>query len=235
MRWLLVATTACLVVAACTLPSADEFAAGNADDGDAAGAPVAPPGNVPTDGGITPGIVDGGADASTTDATTTATDLLEGTGTFERASSCVTAGAILATFTEALGNDGNVVHGGTRSCRLCREETEGAFSIEHAFAARTGGAPRATYRAEAWVRKTPSGVPAVATLTLRTYQFFPFDDDVSQTKASSPVVVADDWQRLSVDLVVTQTNSKIEASVSFEAPRAAGTCALLDDVVLYRL
>lgn len=235
MRWLVAATTGCLVVAACSLPSADEFASGTTGDGGVLpGETGATPG--PTnDGGDPPGIVDGVVDASADATTATPTDLLAGAGTFERASGCVTPGAILATFTEARGNDGSVFHGGARSCKLCRDGSEGTFSIEHAFAPRGIGVTRATYRAEAWVKKVPGGAPAIAMLSLRTYQLFPFDDDVNQRKDSSPMIIADDWQRLTIDLPVTQSASRIEASVSFEAPKATGVCATVDDVIVYKV
>lgn len=235
MRWLVAATTGCLVVAACTLPSADEFASGTAGDGGVLPGEAGAAPDPANDGGAPPGIVDGFVDASADATPAAATDLLDGAGTFERAAACVTPGAILATFTEALGADGSVFHGGARSCKLCRDGSEGTFSIEHAFAPRGSGVTRATYRAEAWVKKVPGGAPAIAMLSLRTYQFFPFDDDVSQRKDSSPTIIADDWQRLTIDLPVTQSTSRIEASVSFEAPRASGTCATVDDVIVYRL
>lgn len=238
MRWLVATLTACLAIAACALPSADEFASGRVGDGGVlaieAGAPV--PGLAADGGDAPPGVVDGVLDAGT-DAMTPLppTDLLAGAGTFERASGCVSQGSILATFTEALGSDGSVFHGGARSCKLCRDGSEGTFSIEHGYPTRASGVPKGTYRAEAWVKKVPGGAAPVAMLSLRTYQFFPFDDDVSQRKDSSPTIIADDWQRLTIDLVVTQASSKIEASVSFEAPRAAGVCGTIDDVVIYEV
>lgn len=238
MRWLVATLTACLAIAACALPSADEFASGRVGDGgvlaNEAGAPV--PGLAADGGDAPPGVVDGVLEAGT-DATTPLppTDLLAGAGTFERASGCVSQDSILATFTEAVGSDGSVFHGGARSCKLCRDGSEGSFSIEHAHPTRGNGVPKGTYRAEAWVRKAPGGAAPVALLSLRTYRFFPFDDDVSQREDSSPSILSDDWQRLTIDLVVTQANSRIEASVSFEAPKAPGVCGTTDDIVVYKI
>jgi hypothetical protein len=172
--------------------------------------------------------IDAGVDAdldARVDAEVDAGPNLFPLGTFER------GGCGGATYLSTLTDD-PTAHSGTHACRVC---SDGTPPDVYSFDATLDNAPvvGATYHAEVWVRSAP-GATAPASgveINLRTYNNPPFDQ--IQDDSSGHVPVGTSWTMLSVDLDVTTTAQRLDFFV--DSNLQAGTCFLMDDLVVQRV
>lgn len=222
------------VVAACALPTRDEYASGSRKD------PALDGGQLDRADGATP--AGQGDAASTSDAvgpqpgidggnTDAATDpplvnlLSPNNGTFE--SSCSDDSG----YYESNLSISDVARSGSHSCLVCHaNENDNIWSIDNGFDVHPSVGQ--TYRAIAWVRRPPGttvALPVRIALRSQTKSYAQIEEAESET-----AILSDDWQRISVDLTIRKPAALMD-TFTFGRPDDASmikTCFLVDDYVV---
>lgn len=221
------------VVAACALPTRDEFASGakgsSADAGTRSDRADGATPSSPTDAasksdanGPPPGL-DGSVDAATDPPLVNL--LYPNNQTFENSCSD-DSGNYQSVLTMS-----DTAHSGAHSCSVCHiNQDDNIWSIDNGFEVH----PKVgeTYRAIAWVRRPPGttvALPVRIALRSQTKNY----GQIEEVESDS-TILSDEWQRISVDLPITKPAALMD-TFTFgrpDDPSQFKTCFLVDDYVV---
>jgi hypothetical protein len=121
----------------------------------------------------------------------------------------------------------STAHGGSKSCRICRESGANVTLIPFTRSF-PGPVVGSTYLLEAWVRS------AAATPAPTNAQAFvrAIGPDVVEQGTSTPMMIDGTWRLLQATLVSTKSAQGMDVVVHGYENVQAGSCFLVDDVVV---